>query len=159
MLFAGTLLSLLWPPGTFKSFDSLTTVRIAALSFAALPNLRSSFFHKKLGMFFASPFSNAPNLPMVSCLCTLLYAVQTIPKEPKGTIIKHLTKKPEMLMLHARRLENVGTCCDSLVLNINYFFSHFLSSTIQLIPLPVETLQGVLRAFPPLVLLKVRVSR
>lgn len=60
-----------------------------------------SFFPKKLGMFSASPFSKAPHLLTVSCLCTLLYTVQTIPKEPKETIIKHLTEMLEMLMLHA----------------------------------------------------------
>lgn len=93
--------------------------------FAALHKAWSSYFHKKLGVFSASPFSKAPNLPMVSCFCTLLYAVQTIPKEPKETIIKHLMEKLEMLMLHAWRLENIDTCCDFLVLNTLVFFPTF----------------------------------
>lgn len=71
------------------------------MSLAALPKVQSSSFHKKLGKFSASPFSKKTNPLTVSCLCTVLYTVQTIPKEPKETTIKHLTVKLEMLMLHA----------------------------------------------------------
>lgn len=106
-------------------FQKLNHCQGHSCPFTALRKAWSSYFHKKLGVFSASPFSKAPNLPMVSCFCTLLYAVQTIPKEPKETIIKHLMEKLEMLMLHAWRLENIDTCCDFLVLSTLVFFPTF----------------------------------
>lgn len=101
MLFAALLSCWMWLPGTFKSCETLSTVKVTAIPSQHYARRDHPFFHKKLGVFSASPFSKAPNLPMVSCFCTLLYAVQTIPKEPKETIIKHLMEKLEMLILHA----------------------------------------------------------
>lgn len=47
MLFAGTVLSWWWLPGTFKSCDSLTTVRIA-VSFAHYPRCDHLFFTRNM---------------------------------------------------------------------------------------------------------------